>query len=162
VLAWQAGHLPPGMAKLATLARHKSWGLTILGLTVLRLAWHWSNRQSPALPATLRPHERVLARLSHRGLYALLLFLMPLSGWLMSSARNFPVSWFGALQLPDLIGPDVEAYEFLRAAHGMLAALLFGLVLLHALAALTHHFVRKDDVLRRMLPFRRRTVARPP
>jgi cytochrome b561 len=160
VLANQAEHLPLGMAKLAALARHKSVGLTILGLAVLRLLWRWSNRASPPLPDGLRAYERALAHLTHWGLYALL-FLMPLSGWLMSSAKNYPVSWFGLVQMPNLIAPDEAAFNFLRAAHGVMAKLLFAIAVLHALAALVHHFVKKDDVLKRMLPFTSRTESRP-
>jgi len=73
-------------------------------------------------------------------------------GWLMSSARNFPVSWFGLVTLPDFIAPNKEAYELLHEAHELLAQTLFWLALLHIAAALKHHFIDKDDVLRRMLP----------
>ena len=93
------------MAKLATLARHKSVGITILALALLRLLWRLYNRNSPPLPANLKPYERGLAHLTHYGLY-LLLFAMPLSGWMMSSAKNYPVSWFGVFTLPNLVQPD--------------------------------------------------------
>src|SRR5688572_14868599 len=104
-LASIAERLPLGGAKLAALAWHKSVGITILGLAILRLAWRWANRAAPPLPPTLKPYERALANVSHFLLYALL-FVLPLTGWLMSSARNFPVSWFNLVQLPDLVGPD--------------------------------------------------------
>jgi len=83
------------------LARHKSVGITILALAILRLTWRWLN-PTPALPETLKPYQRVLAHSTHALMY-LLLFAMPLSGWIMSSARGFPVSWFGFFQLPDLV-----------------------------------------------------------
>ncbi|HEU4591613.1 MAG TPA: cytochrome b, partial [Steroidobacteraceae bacterium] len=92
VIAERADSLPIGIAKLQALAWHKSFGITILMLAVLRLAWRWVN-PVPDLTADTRPWERVLAKLSHFLLYALI-FAMPLSGWLMSSAKNFPVSWF--------------------------------------------------------------------
>jgi cytochrome b561/polyisoprenoid-binding protein YceI len=152
VLASKAENLPLGMAKLATLARHKSVGITILGLALLRLGWRLWNRNSPPLPANLRPHERGLAHLGHHGLY-LLLFAMPLSGWLMSSAKNYPVSWFGHFTLPNLVQPDEGLFELMKSTHGVLAGALFGLAVLHLLAALYHHFMKKDDVLKRMLPF---------
>lgn len=161
VLANQAEHLPLGMAKLATLARHKSVGLTILGLASLRLLWRWSNPVSPALPSNLRKYEQVLAHVTHWSLY-LLLFALPLSGWMMSSAKNYPVSWFGLLQLPDLIAADETAFAFLLGLHHVLAKTLFVIALLHVLAALRHHFLKKDDVLRRMLPFASRTDSRSP
>ncbi len=154
LLAESAEELPLGMAKLATLARHKSVGMTILGLAVLRLLWRLSNR-GPSLPRGMRPWEKLVARGSHAGLY-LCVFAMPLSGWLMSSAKNFPVSWFGWFQFPDLVQPDPGLFDALRAAHGVIFNVLTGLAILHLLGALKHHFYDRDDVLTRMLPFGRR------
>lgn len=150
VLAEKAGELPLGMAKLAMLARHKSAGMTILALAVLRLLWRLASR-GPQLPGTMRPWEKGLARGSHAALY-LCILLLPLSGWLMSSARNFPVSWFGLFQFPDLVQPDQSLFDVLRAAHGAIFNALLGLSILHVLGALKHHFYNRDDVLTRMLP----------
>ena len=150
-LAWIADDLPLGMKKLAMLARHKSFGITILGLAVLRLLWRWTN-PTPALPNDLKPYERVLAHFTHAALYVLL-FAMPLSGWMMSSARGFPVSWFGFVQLPDLVPKNQRLYEALLQTHDLLALALGAVVALHVAAALKHHYFLKDDVLRRMLPF---------
>jgi cytochrome b561 len=147
------GNLPLGLQKLIWLARHKSVGITILGLAILRLIWRWMN-PTPGLPDTLKPYERVLAHVTHVGLYVLL-FIMPLTGWMMSSARNFPVSWFNLVQLPDLVGPNRALYDTLHTTHEVLAWLLVGVATLHVLAALKHHFFLKDDTLRRMLPFTR-------
>jgi cytochrome b561 len=152
-LALLADDLPPGVRKLALLARHKSFGLTILALVVLRLAWRAANPR-PELPGTLKPYERVLARGTH-GLFYVLLITMPLTGWMMSSARGFPVSWFGFFQLPDLVPRNRALYEALLTTHETLAWVLVAVVSLHVLAALKHHFMLKDDVLRRMLPFTR-------
>ena len=107
--------LPLGVAKLATLARHKSIGITILGLATLRLLWRWVN-PTPPLPSNLEPYERFLARFTHAALYVLL-FAMPLTGWTMSSARGFPVSWFNLLQLPDLVPKSAPLYSALVATH---------------------------------------------
>lgn len=153
VLASIAEDLPLGMEKLATIARHKSVGITILALAVVRLVWRWVN-PTPELPGTLKPYERVLAWVTHGTLYALL-FAMPLSGWMMSSARNFPVSWFNLVQLPDLVPPSQTLYEIMHETHEILATVLVVAVALHVLAALKHHFILRDDVLRRMLPFTR-------
>jgi cytochrome b561 len=142
--------LPAGARKLTLLARHKSVGITILMLAVLRLAWRWTNT-TPPLPDTLKPWERSLARLTHALLY-LLLFAVPLAGWMMSSARGFPVSWFGLFTLPDLVPKNKALYEVLVTTHGALAWTLGVVAIVHMLAALKHHFVLKDDVLRRMLP----------
>lgn len=153
VLARIGHELPLGMEKLAVLARHKSVGITILGLAVIRLLWRWMN-PTPSLPNTLKPYERVLAKVTHAALYALL-FAMPITGWIMSSARNFPVSWFGLVQLPDFVAPNRPLYDAMHETHEILAWILVSTALLHAAAALKHHFVLKDDVLRRMLPFTR-------
>jgi len=152
-LALLAAEKPLGLTKLALLARHKSIGITILALVLLRLAWRAMN-PVPLLPPTLKPYERTLARLTHAGLYAVLI-AMPLTGWIMSSARSFAVSWFGLWQLPDLVRPDPSLFQRMVQAHLALAVLLGVLVALHVGAALKHHFVLKDDVLRRMLPFGR-------
>ena len=143
--------LPAGAKKLALVSRHKSIGITILMLALVRLAWRWAN-PIPALPDTLKPWERSLARLTHRLLYALL-FAVPLAGWTMSSARGFPVSWFGLLTLPNLVPKNKSLYQALLTTHGILAWTLFAVAVVHLAGALKHHFVLKDDVLRRMLPF---------
>ena len=142
--------LPLGMEKLATLARHKSIGITILALAAIRLLWRWMN-PTPALPGNLGPFERFLARFTHAGLYVLLLAL-PLTGWIMSSARGFPVSWFNLAQLPDLVSKSRTLYRVMVEVHATLATALGLIVALHIAAALKHHFVLKDDTLRRMLP----------
>jgi cytochrome b561 len=152
-LAEMADDLPNGMRKLKLLASHKSVGITILSLVILRLAWRWLN-EHPPLPENLKRYEQALARFTHVALYVLL-FAMPLSGWTMSSARGFPVSWFGFFQLPDLVPKSRPLYDALLTIHHSLAWVLFVVIGLHVAGALKHHFVHKDDVLRRMLPFTR-------
>lgn len=152
VLANIAGDLPLGAAKVAVLARHKSFGITILALALLRLVWRWFNTV-PAEPLDIPRWQRIAARVSHVALYALLI-VTPIAGWLMSSARNFPVSWFGLVTLPDFIAPSRPAYDFLHEVHEFLAITLFCVALLHIAAALKHHFVDRDNVLRRMLPLK--------
>jgi cytochrome b561 len=153
VLARMQEHLPIGVRKLTILARHKSVGMTILMLAILRLAWRlW--HPAPPLPSKMRPLERWAARASHAAFYVLL-FAMPLTGWMMSSAKNYSVSWFGLFTWPNLIGKNEEAFKFLRSTHDTLSGLLFTVAVLHILAALKHHFWDRDDVLLRMLPFTR-------
>ncbi|HEX4619704.1 MAG TPA: cytochrome b [Steroidobacteraceae bacterium] len=152
-LAEMADDLPNGLRKLTLLARHKSFGITILALVILRLAWRSLNPHPP-LPDNLKPYERKLAHFSHAALYTLL-FAIPLSGWTMSSARGFPVSWFGFFQLPDLVPKSRPLYEALVTTHVTLVCVLAVVVALHVAGALKHHLVHKDDVLRRMLPFTR-------
>lgn len=157
VLAKRADDLPRGLAKLAVLAQHKSVGITILGLALLRLAWRLFNPVPPVPPNTPR-WQQFAAHGSHFLLYALLL-IIPVLGWLMSSARSFSVSWFGLFTLPDFIEPSTAAFDFLHAAHETLAKVLAALALLHIAAALKHHFIDHDDVLRRMLPIKSKNSA---
>jgi len=96
--------------------------------------------------------ERRLARFTHVAMYGFL-FAMPLSGWLMSSAKNYSVSWFGFFTWPNLISKSENAFHLFDDTHKILAIALFTTAALHIAAALKHHFWNKDDVLRRMLPF---------
>jgi cytochrome b561 len=151
VIAERADDLPLGLAKLQALAWHKSFGMTVLMLAVVRLIWRWMN-PTPDLTAETKPWERVLAKLSHVLLYGLI-FAMPLTGWLMSSAKNFPVSWFKLFQFPDLIQPDEAAFHRYHDLHHLLFKVLVVVAALHIAGALKHHFIDKNDVLKRMLPF---------
>jgi cytochrome b561 len=154
VLANQAEGLPRGMQLLAVLARHKSFGMTILGLASLRLIWRLVN-PVPREPALAPRWQHLASRVSHFILYAAL-FTTPIFGWLMSSARNFSVSWFGLFTFPNLVAPSQETYDFFHAAHEVSATVLFWVALIHIAAALKHHFYDRDNVLRRMLPVRLR------
>jgi cytochrome b561 len=158
VLAWRADHAT-GLHKIAPLVQHKSIGMTVFALAVLRILWRWSN-PVPALPTHMPAWERFGAHASHFLLYALL-FLQPISGLLMSQARNYQVSWFGLFTFPVLIAPDKQVYEWLDSLHGALATALLCIALLHVAAALKHHLFDKDDVLRRMLPVRLRGDGNP-
>ena len=151
ILGWTAVDLPSGMHKLALFGRHKSVGMTVLMLAILRLLWRFKHRP-PELPPAMTPVERMLARATHIAFYVLL-FAMPITGWLMSSAKNYSVSWFGLFTWPNLIGQNETVFNILKTTHDYLSFLLFGIAVLHILAALKHHFWNKDDVLVRMLPF---------
>lgn len=153
VLARLSAHLPLGVHKLALLARHKSVGMTILMLAFLRLAWRLGH-PAPPLPPKMRPAERWAARATH-GAFYVLLFAMPVTGWMMSSAKNYSVSWFGLFTWPNLIGKNEQAFDVLRTTHDTLSNVLFAIAVLHILAALKHHFWDRDDVMMRMLPFTR-------
>ena len=149
-LAYLAADLPLGLHKLALLARHKSFGITILGLALVRLAWRlW--HPGPRIPQNLNPFERRLASGTHAGLYACL-FMMPLTGWLMSSAKKYPVSWFGIAQLPDLVAPNEALFTVMRTVHESIAYALAILIMLHVAGALRHQFVLRDNLMKRMLP----------
>lgn len=151
VIAERADDLPNGLAKLQTLALHKSIGMTVFMLAIIRLVWRWAN-PVPSLDGLAKGWERIAANISHLALYALI-FAMPISGWLMSSAHAYSVSWFHLFQWPDLVQPDHELSESLESLHKLLFKILVGVAVLHALGALKHHFADRNEVLKRMLPF---------
>jgi cytochrome b561 len=151
VLFYLEDDLPKGSRKLHLLDWHKSVGMTILMLAILRLVWRLRHAP-PALPAHMNSLERRLAHGTHVAFY-ILLFAMPLTGWMMSSAKNYSVSWFWLFTWPNLIAQNEAAYNFLHATHEVLSDVLFAIAVLHVLAALKHHFWNKDNVLVRMLPF---------
>jgi cytochrome b561 len=150
LLAEVADELPKGAEKLSVLASHRSVGITILALALLRLGWRLFDRP-PAMPP-MPAWQRMAAAATHWGLYAILL-AMPLSGWMMSSAENSPVSWFGLVQVPSLVAPSESLGDLLHEVHEVLAGALLGLVGLHVLAALKHQFIDRDGLLARMLPW---------
>ena len=157
-LAYLADDLPLGAHKLALLARHKSFGMTVLMLAILRLLWRLKN-PPPSLPPGMTPLQQSLARATHIAFYVLL-FAMPLTGWLMSSAKNYSVSWFGVFTWPNLIAKNEAAFDVLRTTHHILSYALFAIAVLHVLAALKHHFWDKDAVLLRMLPLMKSDKAK--
>src|SRR5690606_24150350 len=113
---------------------------------------------APPLPAGMGRMSKLAAHAGHLTLYALML-LIPVSGWLMSSAQGFQVVWFGVLPLPDLVDKNAELGSVLRQVHKYLNYALLVAVIGHVAAALQHHFVKKDTVLARMLPFLNKAVA---
>lgn len=155
VAAWALGltmvDLPLSPQKLKTYSWHKWTGVTIFLLTLARLAWRAAHRP-PALPSTMPAWQKRAAAASHALLYALLLAI-PLSGWLFSSASGVPVVYLGLVQLPDLVGRDKALAVLLKQVHVILNWTLLVTLCIHVSAALKHHFVNRDDVLARMLPF---------
>ncbi len=139
--------------------RHKSFGMTVLLLMIVRLFWR-RRSPPPALPATMKPLQRHLARISHVAFYVIL-FAMPLSGWLMIQAKGSSASWFGLWTWPNLIAKSDAAFGVFSLTHVVLGRLLFFLALLHIAAALKHHFWDRDGVLVRMLPFGRSRAPTP-
>ncbi len=138
---------------------HKSLGLTILLLAVLRIGWRLFD-QRPQEPAAMARVQIIAARTGHVLLY-ILLFAMPLSGWVFDSASSLrPLFWWGVVQIPSLTGgPDKALAHFSHEVHEWLFWTLVLVAAGHAAAALIHHFHNRDDVLRRMLPGRRTTSA---
>jgi cytochrome b561 len=149
-LGFYMSDLPLSPEKLQLYAWHKWAGVTAFILLAIRLLWRATHRP-PALPASMSAAAQRMAHLGHLALYALMIAI-PLSGWLMSSAKGFQTVYFGVLPIPDLLAKNPELGELLATLHGGLNLLLVLTVLGHAAAALKHHFVDRDDVLRRMLP----------
>ena len=146
----RAAHPAAALQQLALLARHKSFGLTIFALAVLRLLWRWYS-PPPPFPAAMPRWQVNTARLTHYAFYALL-FLLPMSGVVMSAASNYPVSYFGLFTIPNVVAPDEALKDIMKERHEMLFDMLVVVAIVHVGAALKHHFVDRDDVLRRMLP----------
>jgi cytochrome b561 len=141
--------LPIAPRTLRVYAYHKWIGVTVFLLAIVRLAWRIGH---PAPPSVAMPAwQRRAAAASHVLLYALMLAI-PLSGWLYSSATGVQVVYLGLVALPDLVPKDKALAGALKTAHVTLNFTLLALVLVHAGAALKHHFVDRDRVLSRMLP----------
>ncbi len=153
VLASVAEDLPDGLEKLVTMSRHKSIGMLILLLALVRIAWRLVN-PTPQPPAGTPRWQRIAAASTHGILY-LLILAQPLVGWALSSSANYPVSFFNWFEFPAIVGPNHDLHEQLEEVHEVLAGAILIVAGIHALAGLYHHFVSKDDVLRRMLPFGR-------
>lgn len=142
----------PTMLKLYSW--HKWIGVTLFMLVIVRLAWRLAH-PPPALPAHMPALERLAAHLGHLALYGLM-FAIPITGWLMSSAKGFQTVWFGVVPIPDLLGKDAALGDLFQQVHLWLNYALLALVVVHMAAALKHHFIDRDDVLLRMLPQRRK------
>ena len=129
---------------------HKSIGITILMLAVARLLWTLFNgRPAPAPGVT--PLQHKLAMAGHVLLYVLL-FALPITGWLLTSYADRPASWFGVFELPRLVGENHDLHEMFEERHEQLFWLLMLVAVGHAGAAIYHHLFQRDATLSRMLP----------
>lgn len=137
------------MARLKFYNWHKWAGAVILTLSAARLVWRLLHRPPPSPP--MPPWQRRAARVTHALLYTLF-FAVPLAGWAYSSASGFPLLVFGVLPLPDWVGVDRQLADVLKPLHKWLALSLAALVLVHVAAALKHHLVDRDGLLKRMRP----------
>ena len=139
--------LPIGIQKLKIYGWHKEFGILVLMLVIFRILWRLTN---PTPVLNLPWYERMGARLAHLALYVLML-AMPLSGWLMTSAAGLPPSFFGLFTLPSLVAPNDALRELFAWIHEWLAYGLITVIVIHTLGALKHHFIDKNDILRRMI-----------
>ncbi|MEN9317021.1 MAG: hypothetical protein RIS35_3414 [Pseudomonadota bacterium] len=142
--------LPFSPQKLQFYAWHKWAGVTVFLLVLVRLGWRALN-PPPPLPETMHPGARRLAGAAHAMLY-LLMLAIPLSGWLMSSAKGFQTVWFGVLPIPDLIDKDPELGDRLATLHFVLNLSFLALLVAHVGAVIKHAVLDRDPILARMLP----------
>jgi len=151
-LGWYMEDLPNSLYKVEVYNLHKSIGLSVLAVAVLRLLWRWANPVPPLPPGRAR-WEALAAGASHATLY-ILIFAQPLTGLGMVLFAQFPSEIWG-MPLPKA-APDKAVEDAFKAAHYYLQWIILAVVALHVAAALRHHFVLKDSVLRRMLPLSQR------
>jgi cytochrome b561 len=139
----------PGTLQNVCYNIHKTNGIVIFLLAVARLGWRWSH-PVPALPPDLPDWQAMAARITHVLLYVLL-FLMPITGFLRTAMGGFPVPFFMVVELRHLVPENKPVAEVFSSVHFTLQFVLYATVMLHVAGALQHHLVRKDGVLRRML-----------
>jgi cytochrome b561 len=140
--------LPLSPDKLKLYSYHKWIGITVLLLVAVRLGWRLTHTPPP-LPDAVAAWQRHASALVH-GLLYVLMIAIPLSGWLMSSAKGFQTVWFGVLPLPDLVAKDKALGDLLAGVHKTLNFTLLALVVMHVGAALQHHFIERQPFLQRM------------
>ncbi|MDB5358912.1 MAG: cytochrome [Rhodospirillales bacterium] len=153
------------MAKFQLYQLHKSIGITVLLAVLLRVLWRLTHK-APPLPA-MPPLEKAAAESTH-GLLYLLMLIIPLSGWALVSVSpfNLPTVLYGLVPWPHLpvfsgLADKAGVEAVVKFIHGKLAWVLTGMAVLHAGAALRHHFILRDGILGRMLPFGRRATKEP-
>lgn len=143
--------LPFSPDKFKLYAWHKSFGMVILILALLRLGWRAIDIRPDHVPGTPPDHVK-LASAAHWALYGLMI-LLPLSGWLMTSATGTPIDMFNTgILVPNLIGSSEDGLIALKIIHDILGKALMAVAAIHIGAALKHQFIDKDATLRRMLP----------
>jgi cytochrome b561 len=152
LLGWNMGDLPPEQ-RFGAYQTHKSIGLTVLTLSLLRLGWRLAN-PAPPLPSHMKGWERLFARGTHVLFYVLMIGV-PLGGWALvsSSPLNLPTSFWGLFDWPHLPLPKSKALsDQIESAHGLGAWIIVITLGLHVAGALKHQFLDRDTVLWRMLP----------
>jgi cytochrome b561 len=135
--------------KVMLILVHKEIGVVVMAIAVVRLAWRQVN-PLPRLETTTPEWQQVAATFVHLSFYTLML-AQPIIGWLMSSAAGIPVDFVGLFTLPDLVHHNEDLFAQLRRLHDWLGYAVALLILLHAGAALRHHFILRDETLRKML-----------
>lgn len=150
ILGLYMTNLPIGLQKLKLYGWHKELGVLALGLVIIRILWRYSNI-TPSLTPLLPLWEAIAARCTH-WIFYLLMIALPITGWIMSSAAGLPVSFFGLFVLPDIVSANEEYRILFQQIHQWLGYAIIAFICLHVAAACKHHFINKDDIMRRMLP----------
>ncbi len=151
-LGWIAEDMPRSLAQYRMFGWHKSFGLLVLALAVLRVVFRL-RAATPAGDDASGLWQRRAARVSH-GLLYLCMFAMPISGWLINSAADVPLKWFWLVPVPAIAAASPQLAEIAETLHAGILWTLLMLIAIHATAALRHHFVLRDSVLWQILPFR--------
>lgn len=141
--------LPQGETQNLLFNLHRSVGVLLFPIVLIRLIYRWNN-PPPPLPDDLPPQQKLAAHLNHYALYGLLL-LNPLLGWWATSAFGAAVNVFWLFELPPLVAENKPLSEILLPTHATVGILITLLVVMHIGAALFHHFIRRDRILLRML-----------
>jgi cytochrome b561 len=150
IIAWTMPHIGRNTPLVTMISLHFSFGVLILGVTIIRLIW-WATHI--ASMANDIPDWQRLSALLVRWLLYLSLFALPILGWLNASWRGYPVSLFGTWEMSKLVETHSPGWQWTGDLHAFLSNyVLLTLVGLHVLAALYHYFIRRDGVLQRMLP----------
>lgn len=148
ILGLYMTRIPISLLKLKLYGLHKEIGALILFLFFVRVTWRFINTL-PSL-ADIPAWERWSARAMHFALYGFMC-LLPVTGWLLTSSAGLPVSFFGLFTLPNLVPANPNVQAIMTTIHHWLAYFLIGAIALHGAAALKHHFIDKDSILRRIL-----------
>ncbi len=151
-MGWTMTELAISPQRVKLYNYHKWVGVTVLALAVVRVLWRLTHK-APPLPSMAR-WQQIAAHAGH-GLLYVLLFAVPMAGWIYSNASGYPVRYLGKLPLPDLVERNRELAATWLDVHVVLATALAALVAVHVLAALQHQFIARDNTLRRMLAWRR-------
>jgi cytochrome b561 len=150
IFAWTMPHIGRNTPITTLISLHFTFGVIILAVAIVRLVWR-AKHAEPAPQDGLPPWQLFTARVVHWLLYVLL-FVVPILGWINASWRGMPIVMFG-LELPQLVGTRAAGWQWTGRWHVLLAEYaMLGLVGLHVLAVLYHYFIRRDGVLQRMLP----------
>lgn len=150
IFVFTADELPRGGTGDMLMQLHLSTGFTILMLAVWRVIHRFMN--TPPAPEQGQP--KILQKsawLAHWAMYVLI-FALPFTGWMTVATKGGAINWYWLLEIPNFVGKNESLHEQLEEVHEVLGLTLLAIAILHLLAALWHHFIRKDNTLKRMLP----------